>query len=103
MTEQVGELRPLRADVTSIYDQGVDAYKAKWSPVILRPAAALVRCLGLHGQCVVADVGAGNGALLGAVRSAAPAARVLALDASVATTAKRHRRHLNSSGAPTSR
>jgi ubiquinone/menaquinone biosynthesis C-methylase UbiE len=31
---------------------------------------------------VVADVGAGIGALLGAIRSAAPAARIVALDAS---------------------
>ncbi len=64
------------------YDRGAAAYEALWSPVILPPAAALVRFLGLTGRCVVADVGAGTGALLGAIRSTAPAARVVALDAS---------------------
>jgi SAM-dependent methyltransferase len=82
VTEPPGPLRPRRADVTSIYDRGAAAYQALWSPVILPPAAVLVRSLGLHGRCVVADVGAGTGALLGAIRSAAPAARVAALDAS---------------------
>ena len=64
------------------YDRGAEVYEALWSPVILPPAAALVRFLGLTGRCVVADVGAGTGALLGAIRSAAPAAHVVALDAS---------------------
>ena len=73
--------RPKRADVAG-YDRGTDAYEALWSPVILPPAAALVQYLGLTGRCVVADVGAGTGALLGVVRSAAPDARVVALDAS---------------------
>jgi len=74
--------RPRRADVARIYDRGAQAYEALWSPVILPPAAALIRSLGLSGRCVVADVGAGTGALLGAIRSAAPAAQVVALDAS---------------------
>ena len=64
------------------YDRGAEAYEALWSPVILPPAAALVRFLGLTGRCVVADVGAGTGALLSAICSAAPTARVVALDAS---------------------
>lgn len=81
MTGRSGQ-RPRRADVASIYDRGAAAYQALWSPVILPPAAVLVRSLGLHGRCVVADVGAGTGALLGAIGSAAPAARVVALDAS---------------------
>ena len=74
--------RPKRADVADGYDLGTDAYETLWSPVILPPAAALVPYLGLTGRCVVADVGAGTGALLGVVRSAAPDARVVALDAS---------------------
>ena len=52
------------------YDRGAEVYEALWSPVILPPAAALVRLLGLTGRCVVADVGAGTGALLSAFRSA---------------------------------
>jgi len=77
-----GPLRPRRADVADIYDQGASAYEALWSPVILPPAAVLVRSLGLRGRCVIADIGAGTGALLGPIGSAAPAARVVALDAS---------------------
>lgn len=74
--------RPRRADVAGSYDRGTAAYEALWSPVILPPAAALVRFVGLTGRCVVADVGAGTGALLSAIHSAAPDARVVALDAS---------------------
>jgi SAM-dependent methyltransferase len=74
--------RPRRADVADSYDRGAAAYEALWSPVILPPAAALVSSLGLTSQCLVADVGAGTGALLGAIQPAAPGARVVALDAS---------------------
>jgi hypothetical protein len=56
--------RPRRADVADGYDRGAGTYEALWSPVILPPAAALVPLLGLTGRCVVADVGAGTGALL---------------------------------------
>lgn len=79
---QADPARPRRADVAASYDRGAAAYEALWSPVILPPAAALAASLGLTGRCVVADVGAGTGALLGAIRAAVPAARVLALDAS---------------------
>ena len=82
MTTRSDQPRPRRADVADGYDRGVDAYEALWSPVILPSAAALVRFLGLTGGCVVADVGAGTGALLGAIRSAAPTAHVISLDAS---------------------
>jgi hypothetical protein len=53
----LGPLRPRRADVADIYDQGASAYKALWSPVILPPAAVLVRSLGLRGRCVIAEFG----------------------------------------------
>jgi SAM-dependent methyltransferase len=81
-TKQADPTRPRRADVADSYDRGVGAYEALWSPVILPPADALVTSLGLAGRCVIADVGAGTGALLGAIRAAAPAARVAALDTS---------------------
>lgn len=71
MTGPAGPLRPRRADVAGVYDRGAAAYQALWSPVIVPPAAALVRFLGLHGRCVVADVGAGTGALLDDIRAAA--------------------------------
>jgi len=82
VTERTDPPRPRRADVADGYDRGAQAYEALWSPVILPSAAALVRFLGLTGGCVVADVGAGTGALLGAIRSAAPTARVVSFDAS---------------------
>jgi SAM-dependent methyltransferase len=74
--------RPCRADVTASYDMGVDGYEQLWSPVILPAAVALVPWLALRDGSVVLDVGAGTGALARAVRSAAPGAKVIALDAS---------------------
>jgi SAM-dependent methyltransferase len=80
--EHTDRPRPKRADVADGYDRGTDAYETLWSPVILPPAAALVRSLRLADRCVVADVGAGTGALLDVIGSAAPDARVVALDTS---------------------
>jgi SAM-dependent methyltransferase len=50
--------------------------------VILPPAASLVRHLEVSASALVVDVGAGTGALLGAIRSAAPSVRAVTLDAS---------------------
>jgi SAM-dependent methyltransferase len=82
VTHQTEPPRPRRSDVADSYNRGVDAYEALWSPVILPPAAGLVRHLELGGAGLIVDVGAGTGALLGAIRAAAPAARTVALDAS---------------------
>ncbi|HKA94702.1 MAG TPA: methyltransferase domain-containing protein [Streptosporangiaceae bacterium] len=82
MTTRTDQPRPRRADVADGYDRGADAYEALWSPVILPPAAALVPLLVPPGRPMVADVGGGTGALLAAVHSAAPRARVVTLDAS---------------------
>jgi SAM-dependent methyltransferase len=82
VTARTEQPRPRRADVADGYDRGVDAYEALWSPVILPPAAALVPYLVPPGRPLVADVGGGAGALMGAIRSAAPRARVVTLDAS---------------------
>lgn len=82
MTSEAGQARPRRADVAYGYDRGVAAYEALWSPVILPPAATLISSLVPAGRCLVADVGGGTGALLDAIRSAAPSARVVTLDAS---------------------
>jgi SAM-dependent methyltransferase len=84
MTQGTDQPRPRRADVADAYDRGAETYEALWSPVILPPAAGLIRSLGLAGPCVVADVGAGTGALLDAIRSVSPAARVVAVDVSAA-------------------
>jgi ubiquinone/menaquinone biosynthesis C-methylase UbiE len=45
-------------------------------------AVALIPWLGLVGRSTVLDAGAGTGALVDAIHSAAPAARVVALDMS---------------------
>ena len=76
-------LRPRRADVTASYDLGVERYEELWSPVILPAAEALVPLLELSSESVVLDVGGGTGALSGAIRSAASAARVVVIDASI--------------------
>jgi SAM-dependent methyltransferase len=82
VTDNSDPPRPRLVDVADSYNRGVDAYQALWSPVILPPAADLVRKLGLRDARLVVDVGAGTGALLDAIRSAAPAARAVAVDAS---------------------
>lgn len=60
----------------------MDAYEALWSPVILPPALSLVPQVVHPGCRVVVDIGAGTGALHGTISSAAPGARIVALDAS---------------------
>jgi SAM-dependent methyltransferase len=50
--------------------------------VILPPAIALVTSLPFTSRCVIADVGAGTGALLDVIGAASPTARVAGLDAS---------------------
>jgi len=82
MSKAMTPARPRRADVITSYDLGVEGYEQMWSPVILPGAAALVPWLGLRDRALVLDVGAGTGALISAIRSAAPAARVIAIDAS---------------------
>jgi SAM-dependent methyltransferase len=74
--------RPCRGDVVAGYDLGVDCYEQLWSPVILPAAVALIPWLGLVGRSTVVDAGAGAGALVHAIRSATPTARVVALDVS---------------------
>lgn len=82
VSEAASPTQPRRADVVASYDLGVEAYEKLWSPVILPAAVALVPWLGLGDGSVVADIGAGTGALAGAIASASPTARVVALDAS---------------------
>ena len=84
--------RPRRVDVAASYNLGVETYETLWSPVIVPPAAAVVVSLGLTCRSLVVDVGAGTGALLAAVQSAAPGARVVAVDASFEMLRAAHRR-----------
>jgi SAM-dependent methyltransferase len=82
VTQQADPPRPRRADVADSYDRGAAAYETLWSPVILPPAIALITSLPLTSRCVIADVGAGTGALLDVIGAASPTARVVGLDAS---------------------
>jgi SAM-dependent methyltransferase len=68
--------------VTVSYDLGVERYEQLWSPVILPGAVALLPWVGLTEGEVVLDVGAGTGALMPVIRSAAPGVSVAAVDAS---------------------
>lgn len=79
-----GSSRPVRADVAAAYDLGVDGYINVWSAVILPPAEAVVAALGIPARALVLDVGGGTGALVPAIRAAAPDATVVAVDASAA-------------------
>lgn len=79
---QTQVVRPRRVDVVAGYDLGVERYEDLWSPIILPAATALVPWLGLRVDSVVADVGAGTGALLDSLRAASPEGRVISLDAS---------------------
>jgi SAM-dependent methyltransferase len=83
---------PRRVDVTAAYDLGVDTYASLWSPVIRPPARSVVAALGLRGAPRVLDIGAGPGSLVSSILDAAPAARVVALDASIEMlrAARRH-------------
>jgi len=74
--------RPRRVDVAASYDLGFERYDQLWSPVILPAAVALVPLLEIGDGDVVLDVGTGTGALVPAVRSAAPMASILGVDAS---------------------
>jgi SAM-dependent methyltransferase len=71
-----------RESLRAVYGAGAASYDALWHPVIRPPALALIGALDLADATRVLDVGAGTGALTGALRNAAPRASVMSLDAS---------------------
>ena len=64
------------------YSQRADAYDQLWSPVIRPPGELLISQLSLSAAKCIIDVGAGAGALLPAIRRAAPNATILGVDRS---------------------
>ena len=78
---------PLSADdqvqtLVDLYSQRAEAYDRLWSPVIRPVGERLLQRLPLDGAGRVVDVGTGAGALLPAIRHAAPRATVLGIDRS---------------------
>lgn len=64
------------------YSQIADAYDELWSPIIRPAGERLVRHLSLSSARTVVDVGTGAGALLAAIRLAAPFATIVGVDRS---------------------
>jgi SAM-dependent methyltransferase len=82
---------PSRHEIATTYDLGVDAYAELWSPVILPPARAVVAGLDLTPGALVLDIGAGTGALVPAIRAAAPGVTVVGVDPARAMLAEARR------------
>jgi ubiquinone/menaquinone biosynthesis C-methylase UbiE len=64
------------------YSQRADAYDQLWSPVIRPAGELLIRQMSLGAARTIIDVGTGSGALLPAIRRAAPNATILGVDRS---------------------
>jgi len=64
------------------YTQRAAVYDALWSPIIRPAGERLISRLPLMGAKSVIDVGTGTGALLPAIRQAAPSAAILGVDRS---------------------
>ena len=64
------------------YSQRAEAYDELWSPIIRPAGERLIRQLLLTAATNVIDVGTGAGALLPAIRRAAPRATILGVDRS---------------------
>ncbi len=64
------------------YSERADAYDKLWSPVIRPVGERLIRQLSLKEARSIIDVGTGAGALLPAIRRAAPSATILGVDRS---------------------
>src|SRR5438309_5177876 len=65
------------------YSQRAEAYEALWSPIIRPVGERLIARLPLSGTTrTVVDVGTGAGALLPAIRRAAPSAVIVGVDRS---------------------
>jgi ubiquinone/menaquinone biosynthesis C-methylase UbiE len=70
------------ATLAERYSQRALAYDSLWSPVIRPAGERLVGHLSLAGSKTIVDIGTGTGALLPAIRGAAPNALVVGVDRS---------------------
>lgn len=66
--------------LAAVYGRGAEIYDSLWSPVIRPPALSVIDSLELAGAARVLDVGAGTGALVDALRTAAPDGSILSVD-----------------------
>lgn len=75
------------------YSQRAETYDRLWSPAIQPVGELLLRQLPLADAARIVDVGTGSGALLPAIKSAAPAATILGIDNSEGMLELARRRH----------
>ena len=78
------------------YSQRAEAYDKHWSPVIRPAGESLIRQLPLKEASSIIDVGTGAGALLPAIRRAAPRAKILGVDRSDGMLRLARERHTGS-------
>lgn len=78
--------------VRAAYDAGAPTYAELWSPMLVPAGRALVEALPLADARVVLDLGAGTGAMVPALRMAAPGAAVVAVDLSAGMLREARRR-----------
>jgi ubiquinone/menaquinone biosynthesis C-methylase UbiE len=81
------------AELAARYSQRANAYDRLWSPVLQPVASRLLAQLPLATARDVIDVGTGAGAMLPALRQAAPEARVLGVDNAEGMLLLAERRH----------
>jgi SAM-dependent methyltransferase len=79
MRPPTGDGDPARLLATT-YSASAGDYARLWAPVIGPMGQRLLSALPLGGAAAILDVGAGSGALLSAIRDAAPGARVIGID-----------------------
>jgi SAM-dependent methyltransferase len=78
--------------VVTAYDAGAPTYAELWSPMLVPAGQALLDALPLAAARVVVDLGVGTGAMVPALRLAAPEAAVLGVDLSVGMLREARRR-----------
>ena len=78
------------------YSQRAEAYDKHWSPVIRPAGESLIGQLAVKEANSIIDVGTGAGALLPAIRRAAPSARILGVDRSEGMLRLARDRHVGS-------